>query len=76
LWLQTTTTSRNPTGRSVLYRIKALLQDKTSMITVSATNHRTSTPLGIEAAFSPATIEASAQACVASRRTKFRCAVR
>jgi len=29
LWLKTTTTPRNPTARCVLYRIEALLQDKT-----------------------------------------------
>ena len=63
-WLQTTTTSRNPTMRRVLYRIEALLQDKISMITSpTATNRRRSTPFGIEAAPSPAATEPSARAC-------------
>ena len=54
-----------PTARCILYRIEALLQDKTSMITAStATNRRRSTPLGsIEAALSRAMTEPSAQAC-------------
>ena len=67
LWHQTTTTPRNPTARCVAYRIKALLQGKTSTITAStATSRRTSTPSGIEAAFSLATTDASAQACARS----------
>src|SRR5438105_6665048 len=65
-WLQTTTTrSSQPHARRVLYRVEALLQDKISMITTStATNRRTSTPLGIEAALSLAA--ASARACARS----------
>src|ERR1700720_3981328 len=56
-----------PTARCALYRIKALLQDKTSMITAStATNPRRSTPLGFEVALSRAATEASARACARS----------
>src|SRR5206468_7598691 len=50
-----------------VYRIEALLQDKTSMITAStATIRRTSTPLGFEAALSRTGTEASARACARS----------
>jgi len=50
-----------------MYRIEALLQDKTSMITAStATIRRRSTPLGFEAALSRTGTEASARACARS----------
>jgi hypothetical protein len=57
----------NLTARCVLYRIGALLQDRTTMIAAStATNHRRPTPLGFEAALSHTATEASARACASS----------
>ncbi len=52
---------------SKMYRIEALLQNKTSMITAStATIRRRSIPLGFEAALSRTGTEASVRACARS----------